>query len=113
MYPPTKTRRASPAKIRRAVDRIVHRYLPIKVIQFGSHAQGMTSDDDVHLLVVVDACADKRRMIASILDDLGDAGFAKEVLVTTCGELGETPRLGSIIPIALTEGKVLYERPEG
>ena len=113
MYTPTTLRRSSPAKIRKAVERVVRQWQPVKVIQFGSNAQPGGLDDEVHLLVIMERCPDKRSMIADILDELGDAGFSKEILVATVEELQGEPNLGSIVPVAVKEGKVLYDRTPG
>ncbi len=99
--------------IAEAVDRIVRRFRPLKVILFGSHARGQAGPhSDVDLLVVLEDGANKMQGTVAILRELRGVGFAKDVVVTTSEEIARRGHLVStVLGPALREGKVLYERP--
>lgn len=111
--PPGELEPITPELIAVAVERIVRRFNPVKVILFGSQARGTGGPhSDVDLLVVVDRCDDKFQLVVNILRELRDAPFPKDVVVTTPDEIARRGHLvGTVLRPALGEGKVLYERP--
>lgn len=110
---PTKELRpVTPELIASAVDRIIRRFKPQKVILFGSHARGQAGpQSDVDFLVVLEECDNKLEATVEILRELRGVGFAKDVVVTTPEEIGRRGDLiGTVLRPALREGKVRYER---
>ena len=102
----------TPEMIQVAVDRLVERFHPFKVILFGSQARGTTwPHSDVDLLVVLEQCPHKIKAMAAMLNELRDAPFAKDIVVTTPEEITTRGHLvTSVLRPALAEGKVLYAR---
>ncbi len=99
------------AMISEAVQRIVERFHPAKIILFGSHARGSAGpDSDVDLLVVMNVKDSKRRQAVEIDLALSDRRFPLDLIVVTPEEF-ETYRdiVGHIVYPAVREGKVLYE----
>jgi predicted nucleotidyltransferase len=99
------------------IGRIVREVDPLKVILFGLRARGDAgAESDIDLLVVMPevwAGAGKRRVAVAIMDALRDLPVAKDVVVTTPGELARRGRVvGTVLQLALAEGTVLYEHPE-
>lgn len=108
--PPTITN----PRIRRAwspaIDRLVRRHQPAKVILFGSQARGDAADDsDVDLLVVFDRVQDRRKKRVEVRESLSDMPFSKDVLVATRDDVLHPPP-GTALAEALREGVVVYER---
>lgn len=98
--------------IQTMVDRIVQRFHPLRVILFGSHARGSAvPESDVDLLVVLREVADKRRTTVEIRRALGDLPVSKDIVVTTPDEIARRGDLvGSVLRLALRDGKVVYEQ---
>jgi len=94
------------------VDRIVHKFHPLRIILFGSHARGEASpESDVDLLIVLPKVANKRQAAIEIRRALADFPVCKDIVVTTPEEIARRGHLvGTILRPALREGKVLYER---
>ena len=94
------------------VRRIVTNWNPDQIILFGSHARGEAgTDSDVDLLVVVPLNRDRRTIRLGIRRALSGIGLPKDVVVVSPQEMDryrECP--GTIIRVALGEGKILYER---
>jgi predicted nucleotidyltransferase len=86
------------------IKRIATTYHPRRVILFGSQARGDADpDSDVDLLVVFDDERDGRERRVGIRRLLGDAPFAKDVLVARwAAHRGR--------PASTEEGIVVYER---
>lgn len=101
------------AAIRQMVARIVERFQPEKVILFGSHARGTAGpDSDVDLLVVIAVEGSQRKQAAAIDGALADRSLPLDVIVLTPEDIErQRDDVGSIVPPALREGKVLYDRP--
>lgn len=94
----------------KAIDSIVEKYDPERVILFGSHARGTAnSDSDVDLLVVFDEAVDRRERQVQIRRLLRDAPFPKDVLVASSEDLPNAAR-GTALSEAAHEGLVVYER---
>lgn len=93
--------------------RMVHRFHPMQILVFGSHARDEAQpDSDVDILLVLNECPDKRAAAIEALSILKDYVVPVDVVVTTPGELmrrGKIP--GTVLSAALAEGRVLYERP--
>ncbi len=110
VLPPTVKERAVRDYLPRAIDSIVDRYDPQRVILFGSYARGTaTKDSDVDLLVVFDTKVDRRERQVEIGRLLRDAPFAKDVLVASTDDLPNAAR-GTALSEAAHEGLVVYER---
>lgn len=98
------------------VDRIVKRFHPLRIVLFGSHARGEAHDgSDVDLLVVMPdswSGVRKREAAVAMLGELSDLPVFKDVVVTTPEEIARRGQLvGTVLRLALQEGKVLYEQP--
>lgn len=93
-----------------AVERIVERFQPKRLLLFGSQVHGSPRpDSDVDLLVVAEAGVDCGAMTVAILRELRDLPIAKDVLVTTTAA---APPAGSVLDQALTSGVTLYDATE-
>ena len=95
------------------VDRIVEGFDPFRIILFGSQARGTASKhSDVDLLIIMGDGTDKRRAAIEIRRILRDMPVAKDIIVSTPGEIARRgDMIGDVLRPALREGKVLYERP--
>ena len=105
------TRLAKPF-IDRAVDKIIKKHNPAKIILFGSYARG-TPDfhSDVDLLVVLDEVRDLVDDVTRILGTIDPAGIATDVIVVDPKELERVKHdTGYVYYYALKEGVTLYER---
>ena len=98
--------------IAEAVDRIVRRFDPERVILFGSRARGdHRPDSDIDLLVVLSACDNKREAMVAMLSAMNGLLVSVDVIVTTPDEIAREGHLvGTVLRPALREGKVVYER---
>jgi len=108
----TTRARTSEEWIEIATGRIARRFDPLRIILFGSRArQEDRQDSDVDLLVVLPAVEDRRRAAVEIRRLLADIPLAKDIIVTTPGEIERRGDIvGSILWPAVREGRVLYER---
>jgi len=95
-----------------AIERLVERFDPLRIIVFGSYARGDAQpESDLDLLVVVAHLGDKREMAVVMTKALRGLRAAIDVLPTDPDEIarrGETP--GDVLRSALREGKAVYER---
>jgi predicted nucleotidyltransferase/DNA-binding XRE family transcriptional regulator len=88
--------------------RIAEGFSPSRIILFGSQARGLARPlSDIDLLVVFDSDGDRRERRVAIRTALADLIVDKDILVVTEHE-ATSPRAGSIIATALTEGVPLY-----
>lgn len=103
--------------IRKIVDTIVEKYVPDKIILFGSYAYDAASEDsDIDLFIIKDT--DKKRRVdrfvevSRIVSDIeSDFKIPISPLVLTQEEVRERLNLGDdFIEEILAKGKVLYER---
>jgi predicted nucleotidyltransferase len=94
-----------------AVERIVERMNPERIILFGSQARG-TADErsDVDLLVISQFTGKRREIVAELYWDLRDSGFAEDIILMTPEEYESERQIpGTIARPASREGKVIYE----
>lgn len=100
-----------PPYLSEAVDRIVQKFHPIRIILFGSWARGSAREDsDLDLLVVLPSVEHKRQAAIQIGNSLSNLPIGKDIIVTTPEDIekyGKT--VGDILLPALEEGKVVYE----
>ena len=98
--------------IQAMTDRIVRGFQPVRIILFGSHARGDAKlDSDVDLLVVLPQVTNKRRTAVEIRRALADLPVCKDIIVATPEEIARRGDLvGTVLRLALQEGKVLHER---
>ena len=94
------------------VGRIKDRFSPERIILFGSFARGTaTKDSDVDLLVILPEVENRRQSAIDIRRALSDLPVGKDIIVSTPEEVRDKGHLvGSVLRMALREGKTLYER---
>lgn len=102
---------AQPPYLKEAVDRIVRKFNPVKIILFGSWARGeATKDSDIDLLVVLSRVEHKRKSAIQIGNTLSNLPISKDIVVTTPEEIAKYGKtVGNILRPALEEGKIVYE----
>lgn len=92
------------------VKRIVETAQPIRIILFGSAAEGrMGPDSDLDILVVTRDGTHRRRMAQQVYRCLSGIGVSKDIVVVTesdVREYGDRPSL--VLFSALRKGKELY-----
>ena len=92
------------------VRRIVEIVQPVKIILFGSAAQGTAGlDSDFDLLVVMPEGTHRRRTAQLLYRQITGVGVPFDLVVATTSDLathGENP--GLIYKTALMEGRTLY-----
>lgn len=100
------------AALREAVDRIVARFRPEKIILFGSQARGEGGvGSDADLLVVMPVNGSKRQQAVEMDLALEGIPIPIDLIVATPDELErDREAMGVVIREAVDEGKVLYER---
>ena len=95
-----------------AIERLVEKFHPQRIILFGSHARG-TADErsDVDLLII-STFKEKRRNLQVEMDrTLRGIGFARDIILMTPEEFERDKEIpGTIARPATQWGKVLYER---
>jgi len=93
-----------------AIQAIVTKYQPERVILFGSQARGDAHrGSDVDLLVVFSDLSDRRERRVAIHRLLSHMPFAKDILVATNADIAR-PLIGSALADAVREGITVYER---
>ena len=104
---------AQPECLPEAVQRIVRKFDPLRIILFGSWARGdARPDSDIDLLVVLPHVDNKRQAAIRIGNALSDLPASKDIVVTTPEEIAARGNvIGDVLRPALREGKVIYERP--
>lgn len=99
------------------VKAIVDEVDPVRIILFGSQAQGnATTDSDVDLLVVDDEPfgpqRSRHKQIKRIRRSISAYRIPKDILVYSQNEVDRwRDSINHIIARSLRDGKVLYERP--
>src|SRR5215216_4553334 len=96
-----------------AIDRIVSKLKPEKIILFGSYAYGTpTPDSDVDLLVIMKTKAREIDRYVAVSNLLYPRQFPVDILVKTPREIEEAShkRGNFFMREILTKGKVIYER---
>ncbi len=96
-----------------AIERIVSKLRPEKIILFGSYAYGNpTPDSDVDLLVIMKTKAREIDRYIAVSNILYPRQFPLDILVKTPREIEvESRKKGNFfLREILTKGKVLYER---
>ena len=95
-----------------AVDRLVKKFHPQRIILFGSQARGMADDhSDVDLLVVASFHEQRRKLQVKMDRALRGIGFARDIILLTPEEFERDKNIpGTIARPAMKEGKVLYEQ---
>lgn len=96
-----------------AIERIVSKLRPEKIILFGSYAYGNpTPDSDVDLLVIMKTKAKEVDRYIAVSNLLYPRQFPVDILVKTPKEIEvESRKKGNFfLREILTKGKVLYER---
>jgi uncharacterized protein len=104
--------RVTKEQIDTAVNRLVKRFGPERIILFGSQARG-TADEhsDVDLLVITKFSGKRRPLIVAMDLALKGVGIARDIIVLTPEEFERDKEIpGTIARPAAREGKVLYER---
>ena len=97
--------------LQEAVNRLVERFKPSRIILFGSQARG-TADDrsDVDLLVICSVPGGKRALMVAMDRALGGLGIARDIVILTPEEFERDRHIpGTVARPACLEGKVLYD----
>lgn len=97
-----------------AIERIVSKLKPEKIILFGSYAYGNpTPDSDVDLLVIMKTKAKEIDRYVAVSNLLYPREFPVDILVKTPKEIEEVSRKkrNFFMQEILSKGKVIYERP--
>ncbi len=99
--------------IQEMVRRIVNVCNPDRIVLFGSYARGRAGpDSDVDFFVVARLNGQKREVRLAIRRALSGMGLSKDIVVASPEEVKRYQHcVGTIIRMALQDGKVLYERP--
>lgn len=94
------------------VERIVQRFNPVRVVVFGSLADGTEDrDSDIDLLIVLDEVKDKRAAMLDLQRATNDFPAPLDLIPTDAQEIERRGDLvGSILRPALRRGRVVYER---
>jgi len=101
------------ADLRQAVETLVDRFRPDRVILFGSQVRG-TADtrSDVDLLVVCPIRGSRRALQVAMDRALRGCRFARDIVIVTQEEYERDRHIpGTVARPAWLEGRVLYERP--
>lgn len=98
--------------LKEAVDRIIKRFNPEKIILFGSYAYGKpTADSDIDLMIVMDTDEKPHKRAVLIRKALKDIGIPKDIIVKTPQEFERFKDIvGTVIYPAAHKGKLLYEK---
>ncbi len=98
--------------LKEAVDRIIKRFNPEKIILFGSYAYGKpTADSDIDLMIVMDTDEKPHKRAVLIRKALKDIGIPKDIIVKTPQEFERFKDIvGTVIYPVAHKGKLLYEK---
>lgn len=109
-------RRAAPGSraatwVPAAVERVVHRFDPVRIVLFGSQARGESRwDSDFDFLVVLPDTPDRRESAIKVRRALKDLPIAKDVLVISEAESIVPALAGTAVHDARVDGLTVYER---
>ncbi|MEW6227129.1 MAG: nucleotidyltransferase domain-containing protein [Bacillota bacterium] len=94
-----------------AVERLVTRFQPQRIILFGSQArQAADERSDVDLLVITPVIGSRRALMVAMDRALKGLGFARDIVVLTPEEFERDRQIpGTVARPAWLEGRVLYE----
>jgi len=98
--------------IKEAVNRLVNKFNPEKIILFGSQARG-TADEksDIDFLVICSFSGNRYSLLVDMDRALKGLIFARDIVVLTPEEYETNSKIiGTIARPASIEGKILYER---
>jgi len=97
--------------ITEAVNRLVNKFHPIKIILFGSQAKGNANKySDVDILVICPVSGSRRKLTLEMDLTLEGLGLARDIVILTPEEFEVDRDIpGTIARPAFLEGKVLYE----
>lgn len=95
-----------------AVERVVDRFDPVRIVLFGSQARGDARwDSDFDFLVVMPHVEDPREVAVDIRRALRDLPVAKDVIVVSKDAVAARRAVpGTALHEALTDGMTVYER---
>jgi predicted nucleotidyltransferase len=94
-----------------AIENLIRRVQPEKIILFGSYAYGNpTPDSDVDLLVIWDTDKPRRERVVEVSLSLYPRHFPVDILVKTPQELEEELPHNFFLGEIIKRGIVLYER---
>jgi len=99
--------------VRGATRRIVAVANPQTILLFGSAARGeMSPDSDLDFLVIVQPPVQRRKLAQEIYRNLHGLPVAVDVIVVTSDDMERYgDKVGTILPTARSEGRVVYESP--
>jgi len=94
------------------VERLATQFSPQRIVLFGSRARGDAGlESDVDLLVVLDEVGDRTATAVAMRTAIADMPVAKDIVVTTPGEIEERGHLvGTVLRPALEDGRTVYAR---
>ena len=94
------------------VKKLVEQFDPDSIILFGSHARGTANDDcDIDLLDVLPIKGSKRAKQIEMRIALHEYKIPTDIIVATPDDVDRFRDIpGTIIRLALLEGKVMYDR---
>ena len=102
------------AQLPEITRRIVQTSHPEKIILFGSYARGnFNADSDLDLLIIVSGITHLREESIRLRRVLRGLMTSVDIVMATPEQIGRFANVaGYIYQTALTEGKVIYERPQ-
>lgn len=94
-----------------AVNRLVNKFHPHKIILFGSQAKGNANNhSDIDFLVICPLSNKRRRLMLEMDLALEGLGLARDIVILTPEEFERDRSIpGTIARPASLEGKVLYD----
>ncbi|MBI4664426.1 MAG: nucleotidyltransferase domain-containing protein [Verrucomicrobia bacterium] len=99
------------AQIREFSEAVARKFRPMKIILFGSYAEGTaTEDSDVDLLVIMPRTRERGERISLRIRHAVPRGFPLDLLVRTPAEVTRRLRWGDFfLREIMDKGEVLYE----